>query len=119
MCMIFGEDLKELEIQSVEISKKIVELTHSEQFNIDELNALKADRKHINDQINRIKGKNISEDTKLIKDRKIVYDKKNIDRYFKIKKIFEKESSLTKSVNRLIFNIKYTSQIPNEKVKVR
>ena len=119
MCMIFGENIKELEIQKTEISKKIIELTNSRDFNVDELNALKADKKHINDQISKIKGKNISEDTDRIKDRKIIFDKKNIDRYYRVKKLVERNSSLSKSIDRLIYTIKYTSQKPIERVKVR
>ena len=123
MCMIFGEDIKELEMQYSEISKKIFEMTKTDSFSIDEYNALKADRKHINDQISKIRGKKITEDTDKIKERKIFSDKKNLDRYLKVKKMFEKDNSLSRSIDRLIYNIKYSSQLSDqrfiEKVRVR
>ena len=121
--MIFGENLKELETQYTEISNKIIEMTKKGDFNIDEYNALKADKKHIADQISKIRGKKITEDTDKLKDRKIVSDKKNIDRYIRVKKIVENDNSLSRSIDRLVFNIKYTHQVydkrPVEKVRVR
>ena len=101
MCMIFGENIRELEVQNIEISKKIIELTSSGKFSIDELNALRADKKHINDQISKIKGKNISEDTNRIKDRKIIFDKINIDRYFRVKNMV---ILLFQAINHLLSN---------------
>ena len=123
ICMIFGENLKELEIQYAEISKHIIEMTKKKSFNIDEYNALKADKKHLSDQINKIRGKKITEDTDKVKDRKIVSDKKNIDRYTKVKRLIDRDNSLSRSIDRLIYNIKYSAQISNEfsneKVKIK
>lgn len=123
ICMIFGENLKELEIQYAEISRHIIEMTKKKSFNIDEYNAFKADKKHLSDQINKIRGKKITEDTDKVKDRKIVSDKKNIDRYTKVKRLIDKDNSLSRSIDRLIYNIKYSAQISNEfsneKVKIK
>ena len=123
ICMIFGENLKELETQYAEISKHIIEMAKNKSFNIDEYNALKADKKHLSDQINKIRGKKITEDTDKVKNRKIVSDKKNIDRYLKVKKMFESNNSLSRSIDRLIYNIKYTAQLSDqgfyEKVRVK
>lgn len=117
--MIFGENVKELEIQSAELSQKILEFTKSEGYNVDELNALKADKKHISDQLRKIHGKKLVEDTDRFNNKKIVFDKKNIDRYNKIKKIVDLESNLTKSIDRLIISLRYASQVSNEKVKIK
>lgn len=112
--MIIGADKKKLQKQRDKKYNEYAILLNSKNPSSDELNALKSELKHLDDQLNKITGRNEKERTEEVKNKKFGIEAKNKNIYYAFKEKYKKISNMKLATTRIIGVI---DQIQNQHYK--
>jgi len=121
--MIIGIDKKELQAQRDKKYNEYAILLNSKNPSIDDLNALKSELKYLDDQLEKINGRNEKERIEQLKNKKLQFDQKNTNSYYVFKDKYKNISNMKLATTRIIGVIgeiqKQQIHEENEKVRVK
>ena len=116
--MIIGKDKKYLQKQREQKYNEFATLLNSKNPSKDDLNALKSEIKHLDDQINKIIGSNEKKRLEQVKNKKSGIEEKNKDSYYAIKEKYKNISNMPLATNRIIKVINELQKQEYKKEKV-